>query len=354
MSGSKSGDGDEEVPKKVQLINAWLAVGPEGKTTDVGEVTAASRGYASNVRRALEGEEDEDGTEIDMEELREAYRPDLVERYRDELDDDAIDGRWPFLDELETRAEAAEGEPTAEPQERPEAERESGTERATATERPATGEQPRPGATPEAGPEAQSAQRPQPGPGPQPDPNSGPGPETGTGTAGPPAAERMSPGGPPRQPQPQQGGGQPGPAPGPGTAHGYAQDRPAGQQPPPQQSSPGAPGAGTPGSGQQAPPQQPPQSQPTGPATQQPPQSRPTGPATQQPPAGRQAGPPAGQPGPHRRIRELDSYLVSQQQQAQAEINAYPPSSPAHAVAVSKYNLVVTVRDALASIAAPL
>ncbi|MFB6164596.1 MAG: hypothetical protein ABEJ31_05505, partial [Haloarculaceae archaeon] len=91
----------EELSKKHRLINAWIAAGPEAKTTDVGEVTGASRGYASGIRRALEGEGDE---QIDDEELREAYHPELVDRYRSELDEDALDGQWEFESDLQSAA----------------------------------------------------------------------------------------------------------------------------------------------------------------------------------------------------------------------------------------------------------
>jgi len=68
-------DIEADLSKKQRLINAWIAVGPEGKTTDVSELTDASRGYASDIRRAIEGE-DED--ELTTDELQDAYDPDLV------------------------------------------------------------------------------------------------------------------------------------------------------------------------------------------------------------------------------------------------------------------------------------
>src|SRR6056297_1523433 len=94
---------EAELSKKQRLINAWMAVGPEGKTTDVSDLTDSSRGYASDLRRALEGE-DED--EIDIDEIRDAYHPELVEKYRNELGTDAISGEWAFIDRLRRRPEA--------------------------------------------------------------------------------------------------------------------------------------------------------------------------------------------------------------------------------------------------------
>ncbi|SDF86945.1 hypothetical protein [Halorientalis regularis] len=43
MSDSEDDTG-ADVSKKERLINAWIAVGPEGKTTDVSDLTGSSRG----------------------------------------------------------------------------------------------------------------------------------------------------------------------------------------------------------------------------------------------------------------------------------------------------------------------
>ncbi|WP_157525775.1 hypothetical protein [Halorientalis sp. IM1011] len=39
--------------------------------------------------------------------------------------------------------------------------------------------------------------------------------------------------------------------------------------------------------------------------------------------------------------------MIAQQQQATAELNSLPQGSQAHAIAVSKYNLVVDLRESL-------
>jgi hypothetical protein len=46
-------------------------------------------------------------------------------------------------------------------------------------------------------------------------------------------------------------------------------------------------------------------------------------------------------------LRELDNSLTYQQQQAQSEINSVPPQSAVQSMAVSKYNLIVEMRQSV-------
>lgn len=269
---------ESNLSKKQRLINAWIAVGPEGKTTDVSELTDSSRGYASDLRRALEGEEEE---EIDIDEIQEAFHPELVDKYRSGLGEEAVNGEWEFTEKLGQRPEA-EQQPAAppEPEQQP----------------PETGRRP-----PQQQPEAAG------GPG-------RPGQQPGGGRQGrqPPTAPRQ-----PRQP-PQQ----------PGQQQPYSQ--------PTQQPTPTAQPTQQPG-GQAA-------------YTGQPPTQ--TGQPTPQ--AGQPMQPQPGQVSPQQtqqqllgQLRELDNSLTVQQQKAQTELNSVPPQSVAQNVAISKYNLIVEMRQSL-------
>lgn len=259
---------EADLSKKQRLINAWIAVGPEGKTTDVSDLTDSSRGYASDLRRGLEGDEEE---QIEMDEIRDAYHPELVAKYRSELGDDAVDGEWDFTDRLRRQ-----------PPERPPSE-----------------------------PERRPVDRTQP-------PN-----EAETRTAGGP---ERTPQGRPRQPsQPQSGAG------------GRPSRPPSGPTGRPPDTPPTGPGQ-QPG-GQAAETGQFPQAAYTG----QPPQ---TGqqPATGGAPMQRQA-----QQAQHllSQLQDLDNSLTYQQQQAQTEINSVPPQSIAQSIAISKYNLIVEIRQSI-------
>jgi hypothetical protein len=158
-------DIEADLTKKQRLINAWIAIGPNGKTTDVSEVTDSSRGYASDIRRALEGESDQ---EITMDEIQEAYHPSLVQAYRSNVGTDAIDGSWPFMSELRRT-------PPSEP------DRSAGSPPAHGTgPGSGAGTEPPP---PTTGPPSQSPAKPVSTPG-EPQPPAGPGP----GAGGPPTA----------------------------------------------------------------------------------------------------------------------------------------------------------------------
>jgi len=259
---------ESELSKKQRLINAWIAVGPEGKTTDVSDLTDSSRGYASDLRRGLEGEAEED---VEHDEIQEAYHPELVEKYRSELGEEAIDGQWEFMDRL---------------QRRPTGDREPST--------------PSPSDQPTAEPTRTQPQR-----------------ESQAG----------------RQPPAGRGG---------------TGRQPGGAQGPPGQPSPGA--------GQPSrPPTGPPQGRPTpGPQTGQQTGGAAMGAAPQ---TGQQQAPGSQSGGAQQRmqviqqvanqLRELDNSLTYQQQQAQAEINAAPPQSVTQSMAISKYNLIVEIRQSL-------
>lgn len=280
-------DLEEELSKKQRLINAWIAVGSEGKTTDVSDLTDSSRGYASDLRRALEGEDEE---EMGMDEIRDAYHPELVEKYRSELGQEAVDGVWGFLDELRRRPEAEQ--PAAEPTE-------------------PTGRTP-----PQQEPQAASS-------GAAGGPGGGPGgggerrPQQPTGT-GPEPGRPSTPQQPPRQP-----GQQPYGAPS--------------QQPTPQQSpSAQQPGTPTGHAGQ-------PTGQPGQVPTQQGQQPGPRG----QPMQTQQSVAQANVQQLSDRLQEFDNSLSLQQQKAQAEINSVPPQSVAQSIAISKYNLIVEIRRSM-------
>lgn len=238
-----------DLPKKERLMNAWIAVGPKGKTTDVSDLTGSSRGYASDIRRAMAGEDEED--DLPFEDIADAYDPSLVATYRSKLAEDAIDGRWPFEDRLEVESI---GDPSG----------------------PTTGE---PVPRSRAGPATVTHADPQ-----------------GTG-AHPP--ETGNPGG--RTPQPPR------------------QPRPA--DPPAQSPQPAYPAAQ--GAAGQAVPSQPAQ----------------------------QAQPTSAPGGFRDRLADLDRQLVAQQQRATAELNSLPQGSQAHAIALSKYNLLVDIRESLRQLA---
>lgn len=317
-------DSSDDASKKARLINAWIAVGPEGKTTDVSEVTDSSRGYASDIRRGLEGDDDE---ELSLEEIRTAYDPDLVERYRSELDADAIFGDWQFVDALEeTEADeragtpgidrgqhrepdagrSADGDATGGERGRtqaPEASKSPAPGPSDARHkpipRPPKGDQPR---TPSGGPTQRSSVRPAPPSDQTPPPGSAPGGSQATLPSQP--SQRREPR-PQTGQQPRQGGGPP----------------PQGQQ---------RQGGGG--------PQQPPGQQ-------------------QQVPAGQQ---PSGRPQHHRqvvqqvhdRLASLDSALASRQREAERQVQSLPPNTDAQSIAISKHNLIVEVRASLNDIAA--
>ena len=279
---------EEELSKKQRLINAWMAVGPEGKTTDVSDLTDSSRGYASDLRRALEGE---DGDEIDIGEIRDAYHPELVEKYRNELGKEAIDGEWEFLDELRRRPEAEQ--PSAE------------------TTEP-TGRTP-----PQQEPQAPS----------------------GAQAAGGREPERRQPTGTgPEQGRPSQPSGT-GPGPGRPSTPGQPAGQPYGtpsQQPTPQPGPPQQPGTPTASTGQ-------PTAQPGQAPTQQ---GQPTTPGSY-PVQTQQATTQPSIQQVYDRLQEFDNSLTVQQQKAQAEINSVPPQSVAQSIAISKYNLIVEIRQSL-------
>lgn len=192
MANRDVDDLEADLSKKQRLINAWIAVGPEGKTTDVSELTDSSRGYASDLRRALEGEGDE---EVALDEIQDAYHPELVAKYRSELGSEAISGEWEFVDQLEQPPQPPT-EPTAQEETPPQQEPQPGhQQQPSPAKRHPQGQQPPPQPTP-AAPTAQPGQAP----------------------PGGPTAPSPSPGGrsgqPPTQPAPQPGqhpgaGGQP-------------------------------------------------------------------------------------------------------------------------------------------------
>ncbi len=283
---------EEDLSKKQRLINAWMAVGPEGKTTDVSDLTDSSRGYASDLRRALEGENED---EIDIGEIKDAYHPELVEKYRSELGKDAIDGEWEFLDELRRRPEAEQ--PSAE------------------TTEP-SGRTP-PQQEPQAASEAQAAggrepERRQP---------TGAGPEQGRPSQPPGAGP-----GPGQPSTPGQPAGQPGQQP-----YGTPSQQPTPQPGPPQQ--PGTPAAAT--------------GQPTAQPGQAPTQrGQPTTPGGYPVQAQQSTTQPSIQQ-VRDQLREFDNSLTVQQQKAQAEINSVPPQSVAQSIAISKYNLIVEIRQSI-------
>ena len=306
MADSDVDELESELSKKQRLINAWIAVGPEGKTTDVSDLTNSSRGYASDLRRALEGEADE---AIEHDVIQNAYHPDLVEKYRSDLDDEeAIDGQWEFMDRLERRPKGEQPPSGPSPTDQPAAE----TTPSRTQGQPQVGGQPRAG---RGGGQPQAGRR-------------GGQPEAGRG-GGQPQAGRGG-----GQPEAGQGGGQP-------QAGGRSQPR----------HSP--PGGGQPS---RAPPRDPQQQQTAG---IQPGQQT-TGTATAGGPAPQtgQQRTPGGQPGgPQQQmqviqqvanqLRELDNSLTYQQQQAQTEITSAPPQSVAQSMAISKYNLIVEVRQSV-------
>jgi hypothetical protein len=300
-----------DLSKKERLINAWIAVGPEGKTTDVSDLTGSSRGYASDVRRAMANEDDED---LGFDEITAAHEPALVEQYRSALVDDGIDGRWHFADRL------SGSEPTEDPE-----------PPGPATDQPVSRSRASPDRT---GPTPQAT--PEPG-GPHSESGSGGRRRSQPGQSGRPSQQRRP--APNEQPVPPQSGGQGQPQPGPqsqSAARGQPQPRTGGR---PQQSGgqpQSAAGQPHPTAGGQAQPSSGPQSQKHPPGRQQPAQSAPS----------RSAG-----PGFHDRLAELDRQLIGQQQRAAAELNGLPQGSQAHAIAVSKYNLVVDLRESLRQLA---
>jgi hypothetical protein len=54
----------------------------------------------------------------------------------------------------------------------------------------------------------------------------------------------------------------------------------------------------------------------------------------------------------HDQLAELDRQLLAHQQQATAELNSVPQGSQAQTIAISKYNLVVDLRESLRQLAA--
>jgi hypothetical protein len=271
-----------DLSKKERLINAWIAVGPEGKTTDVSDLTGSSRGYASDIRRSMAGEDDDD--DLSFEEIAAAHEPELVEQYRSDLAADEIDGRWVFADRLEP---AESGRPADDP-EPPE---------------PATGS---PVSRSRTDPTQPSAQ-------PQ---STGNQPPTAgrTGASQPPQQSPRQP--PASDVQPSQ---------------------------PSDQSQPGGQGGGLPSQPTAAGHPRP----PAGGGRTAPPETRRT---SHQPAAGRPKQPEP--PGLHDQLAELDRQLLAHQQQATAELNSVPQGSQAQTIAISKYNLVVDLRESLRQLAA--
>ncbi|WP_335999401.1 hypothetical protein [Halorientalis halophila] len=350
MSDREESDLEADLSKKERLINAWIAVGPEGKTTDVSDLTGSSRGYASDIRRAIGGEHDDEEDDLPFEDVLDAYEPTLVETYRSELDEEAIDGEWPFTERLpagesgESDAEQlgppgpASGEPV--PRSRAGASEPGATEQEAQPGRPSPPErqgrerQPQPpGREPSQPPGGAQPQPSQPqGTAQQPSQPQGP-PPGASASQQPGAAERPSgwepysgsqaPGGPSQQPGGQPQSGQP-----PQQTGGRTRQPGGGGQP--QQ----------PGQGGQ------PQSQAGGAAQRQPQQARsqaqPQSQSPQQAPAGG---------GFRERLADLDNHLEAHQQQANAELSSVPQQSQAYAIAVSKYNLVVEVRQSLRDLA---
>jgi len=323
MSDSDDDPG-ADLSKKERLINAWIAVGPEGKTTDVSDLTGSSRGYASDIRRSMAGDDEEE--KLPFEEIEDAHDPDLVERYRSDLADDAVDGHWSFTDRLtgdETDDETeSPGPVTGEPVSRSRAGPSS----------PGSAPQPQ-----DAGGSASRQPRQQP-------PTHSPEQPRQSPQRPPPQSPRESPERPPEQ-SPQQ---PPQQSPQPSPQRAPQQPRQQSARQPPQH-SPGhgepepAPSAGP--SGGQGPAQ--PQSSAGG-QPQQAPQS------VQSPQAGQQRATPTqptASPGFRDRLADLDRQLIAQQQQATAELDSLPQGSQAHAIAISKYNLVVDVRQSLRQLA---
>lgn len=281
MSDRES-DTAAELSKKERLINAWIAVGPEGKTTDVSDLTGSSRGYASDIRRAMAGEDEDD--DLSFEEIAAAHEPELVAQYRSNLAADEIDGRWAFTDRLEP----AESSRAADDPETPD---------------PATGQPVTRSRTDPTQPSAQAQS---------------------TGRQ-PPTAGRGGESQPPQQPPQQPGGSGVQPSQSSGAAQSGGQGRVPPAQPPAGQAQPPAGGGQTP-----------PATQPRGTGHQQPAPAR------------------SNQPAPpdfHEQLAELDRDLIAQQQQATAELNSFPQGSQAHSIAVSKYNLVVGLRESLQRLA---
>jgi hypothetical protein len=279
-------DTGADLSKKERLINAWIAVGPEGKTTDVSDLTGSSRGYASDIRRAMAGEADDD--DLSFEEITAAHEPELVEQYRSDLADDDIDGQWAFADRLEPVESSRAADEPAPPE-------------------PATG---KPVPRSRTGPVDTSTQPP------EPSPTTGPrSPATGQAGSQPPQQpphQGRGSGGPPSQPSAPPHSGGHGPVP-PSQLQGGSQSQP-----------------------------------PTGGGySPQPAHQRRT---EQQQPAPVQPNQPAP-PGFHQQLAELDRQLIAQQQQATAELNSFPQGSQAQNLAISKYNLVVDLRESLRQLA---
>lgn len=305
----------DDTSKKERLINAWLAAGPDGKTTDVSDVTDSSRGYASDIRRALESDDDEDG--LSIEAIREAHDPSLVASYREQLGEDALTGEWPFVDELTEPEEPSEPEPE---EAAPARASESTTEREQPTPAsPETTTQPSPPEQPEAhkpipGPQSSGqTQRSPPDRSRQGPTHPSPGPTTPSQSSAPPSQTHPPQATqPPQQRPPRSSGPQqhrPGPQPGPATT---PTDQPSHRQ-----------------GGQR--PQQPQHRHPE----QHPTQSRESG----------------GQ-GLYSELASLDNALATAQQRAERDVQSLPPNSQAQSVAISKHNLIVDVRESLSDIAA--
>lgn len=268
MADRDADDIEADLSKKQRLVNAWIAIGPDGKTTDVSELTDSSRGYASDIRRGLEGESDQ---EVSFETIEDAYHPALVQKYRSELGEDAVNGEWSFMDQLSRLPPSERGR-----SEQPERQQRESEQRRS------------------------------------------------TGGGREPHEQRQRPSGvSPQQP---------------------------GQQPPGRQ--PQQPTAGP--TGQPTPATQP--TQPT-PATQPTQRTQPTQARGQVPTTAQQ---PTAQPGYQtpqygqltqqqlqERLQSLDTSLETQQQVAQNEINSVPAQSVAQSIAISKYNLVVEVRQSI-------
>lgn len=302
-------DRGADLSKKERLINAWIAVGPEGKTTDVSDLTGSSRGYASDIRRSMAGDDDDE--KLPFEELTDAHDPELVDQYRSDLADDAVDGHWPFADRL-TGAEATDqaespGPVTGEPVSRSRA---GPSSTGSAPQQPDTG-----GNAPRQPPR----QPPQPSSQRSPQHSSQQSPQQSSQQ--PPQHSSQQSSHQPRQQSPRQP---------PQHSQGHSRPGPETSAAPPGGQESTQPQSYT--SGQ---PQRTQQSvQPTQPPGQQ--QTTNPTPAQSTPSSGFR-----------NRLAELDQQLIAQQQQATAELNSLPQGSQAHAIAVSKYNLVVDLRESL-------
>jgi hypothetical protein len=288
-------DTEADLSKKERLINAWIAAGPDGKTTDVSDLAESSRGYASDIRRGMAGEDEDEA--LPFEEIGAAHEPELVDQYRSELADDDIDGRWAFADRLEPADSSRTGDDQAPPE-------------------PATG---RPVPQSRTGPVNTPRQQP-PESGRQP-------PATGTGGQSqqpqqPPQRSPTSDAPPPRSRVPPRASGQGHPP----------QSQPTAAKQPQQSAS----GGQTPYPAQQR------QS-----GQQQPTQQRQSGQQQQALAAQTQSATPGFRDG----LAQLDRQLLTQQQQATAELNSAPQGSRAYAIAVSKYNLLVDIRESLQQLA---